>query len=279
MIESVAPANTPECESNQLIIDICHMNSSPLIYTPKPRPQARVRLLCFSYAGGSSGTYIPWLKNLPEEVELAVVQLPGRGVRMADSPYDNMDTLVKDVFIALSKLPTKPCVFFGHSMGARVAYELTLMLVRHRYTLPLHVIASASSAPCVPRKKKPIYALPDDEFIAEVAGLNGSSEEVLADREIMELLMPTLRADFKIVETYLNKSQYIIPTTVSVFSGKDDDLENHEIEPWLSLFSSNTGIHWVDGDHFFVDKNRDGTLTMLNKVIGEYLVDAECQSL
>jgi medium-chain acyl-[acyl-carrier-protein] hydrolase len=247
------------------------MINSSLIYIPKLKPKAALRLICFSYAGGSSATFMSWQHHLPTDVELAFVQLPGRGIRLSEAPYQTMTELVKSLFFALEKLPPKQFIFYGHSMGARVAYELTLMLHRFNYRLPIQFIASGSVAPCISRTTEYTYHLPDDEFIEKVRALNGSPEEVLKNDEIMQLLLPALRADFKIIETYCNNNQLIIPTEISVFAGEDEDIERSDLDAWFKLFMSNTGIHWIPGDHFFVEKNKLSVLKTLNGFIKDHI--------
>jgi medium-chain acyl-[acyl-carrier-protein] hydrolase len=243
--------------------------ASSLIFTPKPKPNALVRLVCFSYAGGSSATYITWHNDLDPNIELAVVQLPGRGAKLSEPPYQTMSEMVTALFLALEKLSNKPFIFYGHSMGARVAYELTLMLRRFRYRLPIHFIASGSIAPCVERTKEPTYHLPDNEFIMKVGELNGSPPEVLANKEIMQLILPALRADFKIIETYHNNSKCIIPTKVSVIAGDQENIEIADVEAWFALFEARTEIHWVNGCHFFVEKSKVDVLKIVNALIGQ----------
>jgi medium-chain acyl-[acyl-carrier-protein] hydrolase len=248
------------------------MINASLIYIPKIKPTAQIRLVCFSYAGGSAATYIPWQNDLDQTVELAVIQLPGRGMRLSTPPYQTMEELVQAIFLALDKNNPIPYVFFGHSMGARVAYELILMLYKSGHELPMHFIASGSAAPFIARTKENTYHLPDDEFIKKVGELNGSPKEILANWEIMQLLLPALRADFKIVETYCNKNQISIPTQISVFAGDKDDIDHADINGWFNLFESNTGIHWIPGDHFFVDKNRFKVLDTLNSLMKPHLL-------
>src|SRR6478609_5908946 len=132
------------------------MNKAPLIYFPRLNPLASIRLICFSYAGGNPATYISWLPLLPEYVELAVIQLPGRGARIFEQPYQTMSSIVNAVFAELGKLSPKPYLLFGHSMGARVAYEVLLLLWRFKFPLPVHFIASGSGAPCIAYPKERI---------------------------------------------------------------------------------------------------------------------------
>lgn len=249
------------------------MGSSSLIYIPKEKPNAAIRIICFPYAGGSSATYLPWVNLLPPDTELAVVQLPGRGARLAEPPYQTMHELVKNLLAAFEKLSQKPCIFFGHSMGARVAYELMLILWRFHYQLPLHFVASGSAAPFIPREEQ-TYHLPDDQFIEKICDLNGTPKEVLGNPELVQLVLPALRADFKIIETYCNESRLVIPTTVSVLVGdQDTEVNQEDAEGWLKLFETNKGKDSVSGDHFFIDKNRTDTINIVTSLIESHLLN------
>jgi len=248
--------------------------TTEIIYIPQRLPGAAIRLLCFSYAGGSAATYVPWLRYLNKNVELAVVQLPGRGARLSERPYETLSEMVKDIFIALNKLDNKPLILFGHSMGARVAYELLLLLYRFRYRLPVHFVASGSVAPCAEKPSESIYRLPDEEFIQKLKELNGSPAEVLANREIMQLMMPALRADFKIIENYCNKSRLKIPVGLSVLMGDEEDVDFADIEAWFGLFHCTTGINRISGGHFFIESNRPAVVSIVNDI-----VDANLKSL
>lgn len=243
----------------------------PLIFIPKIKPNASLRLICFSYAGGSSATYMSWQNDLNPEVELAVVQLPGRGVRFSEPPYKTMTEIVAALFIALKQLSNKPFILYGHSMGARVAYELTLMLARFHCNLPVHFIASGSPAPYIARTKEQTFHLPDNEFIAKVAALNGTPPDILANDEIIQLMLPALRADFEIIETYCNKSKFLISTKVSALAGNQEEIEVADIEAWFTLFEMHTQIYWISGDHFFVEKNKADVLKIVNNIIKEHL--------
>lgn len=248
------------------------MKAESIIYIPHEKPNAQLRLICFPYAGGSSLTYSPWIKNLHPDVELVLIQLPGRGMRFSEAPFESMDVMVKAIGMALNTLAAKPFIFFGHSMGARVAYELALQLFMHKQRLPSHIIVSGSPAPFIERKKELTHDLSDEDFIHHIRELKGTPEEVLENDELMQLLLPVLRADFKIVESYCSKCIQKIPTIVSVFAGKKDDIDLEDIESWLMLFELNTGLYWFDGDHFFVDELSAEVLLEINKIVENHLV-------
>ncbi|WP_045857560.1 thioesterase II family protein [Teredinibacter purpureus] len=238
------------------------MNRTSLIYTPKPLANARFRLLCFSYAGGNSATFLPWATLLPSTIELSVVQLPGRGVRYGEPCYNDLQSLTLDLFNAYKKLPHKDTIFFGHSMGARVAFELLIMLRRFQSSLPLHFIASASAAPTIPRETI-FHTLSDEDFIRQLGNISGAPKAALANPEIAELALPSLRADFKIIETSPSGYRGQMPMRLSILAGFDDRIRTEDLLAWQALFRSTTDINWINGGHFFVDAQRDETISVL----------------
>lgn len=246
------------------------MKDASIICIVKKKPKARLRLICFPYAGGSSSTFVHWESLLGPAIELAVVQLPGRGVRLLEEPYQTMSEIVQALFKAHTEMEPKLSVFYGHSMGARVAYDLILKLSQNGNELPIHFIASGSIAPSIRKTNNSIYYLPDKLFINGLRALGGSPEEVLSSDEMMEMLLPALRADFKIIETYVNENTKKIPTKISVFSGELDECDPSDLELWFDLFKYNTGIHRIKGGHFFIDTHRDSVITELLHIINNY---------
>lgn len=198
-----------------------------------------------------------------------MVTLPGRGNRLFEPAYADMHEIVVNLFGALQgDRSGLPYVFYGHSMGARVAYELMIYMDSKGYPLPIHYFASGSIAPTRTRKKKAIHQLPDDEFIRALGRMNSSSREVFANQELANLLLPSLRTDFKIVETYKCANPVRLECGISVFAGlRDNEANLANILPWHDLFTHNTGINWFEGNHFFVDSHRIGVTKEINDVL------------
>lgn len=243
------------------------MNTLELLHIPTPVPNAVLRLICFSYAGGSSATYLSWKNHLDSQVELVVCQLPGRGSRLFEEPYEDMQLLVNDLCIAMKALCDKPFIFFGHSLGSKLAYELCLVMQQQNLPLPVQFIASAASAPFYRRNREPIHALPDDEFIDSLAKLNGTLPQVLNNPEIMELYLPALRADFKIVENYINQNKTVLATQLTLFGGvRDVVVAPSELVGWKKLFEKTVSVEWFEGDHFFINQSYN-PLKCLNHIL------------
>lgn len=244
------------------------MNTTTLFATPTPNPEAQLRLVCFSYAGGSSATYLPWLKLLHPDVELVVCQLPGRGTRLFEDPYDHIEPLIQDLCAAIRPLSNIPLVFFGHSMGSKVAYELCLAMQEHNLPLPVHVIASAAAAPFHVRRQDPIHDLPEPAFITALEKLKGTPQQVLNNPELMALFLPALRADFKLVETYINTNRTIVPTRLTLMGGvMDETVSPSELADWNKLFTHTAKIRWFEGDHFYINHKTFAVLQQLNDIM------------
>lgn len=234
----------------------------------RPAGASRLRLFCFSYAGGSASAYRQWPAALPSSVEVAAVQLPGRERRMSEKPFLRMEALVTELAQALAPLltPSEPFAFFGHSMGAKVAFELTRRLRREGKPLPRLLLVSGSRAPHMPTDKPPIHALPEDEMIEELEDLGGTPKEVLANEELMRLLLPLLRADFELNETYEHIAGEPLDVPVAAYGGVDDeDCPPDSIEGWKELTDGPFVRRMFDGGHFFLHEVPDAVTTAVRE--------------
>lgn len=240
---------------------------------PRPAPAARLRLFCLPYAGGGATTYSGWHALLPPWVELIAVQPPGRGQRIAERPCDSMDELVDGLLPHILPLLDRPYVLFGHSLGSRVAFELMRRLDALQLPLPERFVASGSRAPHIVRDDKPLRDLPYDEFVRELRELNGTPEAILQNAELMELLVPLLRADFGISETYSAAPGKRLACKVHVFGGHGDrDVTPQDLASWQEHFVDRIAVQMYDGDHFFVEKQADQVVRNLNAVLRETLL-------
>ncbi len=169
----------------------------------QPRPQARLRLFCFPYAGGAASLYRTWPQHLPPTIELCAVQLPGRENRIRESPYTNLVDLVAALLPNLLPVLDKPFALFGHSMGALIAYEVARQLQQHRQ-IPTHLLVSGRRAPVLPEPEALPHTLPSDEaFLRELHRRYHNIPTVLFEEtELRALFVPLLRADLTLVETY-----------------------------------------------------------------------------
>lgn len=238
----------------------------------KKKPHAEIKLFCFPYAGGNSSTYKPWADHLPVNIELIIIQPPGRENRLFHPIYHDMNALVSAIVKVILPHLNKPYIFLGHSLGALVAFEVLNKLQKLGYTLPIHFIASGCRAPNKRHEKEGIHHLPDSEFIAELELLNGTPKAILENNELMKLFLPLLRVDFKIAYSYCFTGKVTFDCPISVFGGKDDkEVELSTLKNWSDFFVKNANVHILNGNHFFIDNNMPSVLQKLKLIFNQHL--------
>jgi medium-chain acyl-[acyl-carrier-protein] hydrolase len=211
-----------------------------------------MRLFCFPYAGGSASIYRTWQESFPSTIEVCSVELPGRGKRLAEKPFSNLAKLVEVAAQALLPFFDVPFAFFGHSMGALIGYELAQLIRSEREIAPRNLFVSGHGAPHLPGTHV-TYNLPEDEFIVQLRHLNGTPEEVLEHPELMKLLIPLLRADFEVVETYVAAQYQPLECPITCFGGiNDTEVPRENLEAWSEHTTMAFSLHMFPGDHFFL---------------------------
>lgn len=235
--------------------------SNEWIAIPRPAISPRVRLLCFPHGGGNAHTFYPWSGILPKDVEVCAVQLPGRGLRLHEAPPTGIEQVIEPLWEALQPLRDTPIAFFGHSLGASVAFEFAHLLQSRNVPL-VHLFVSGASAPQLPSREAPICHLPDREFIAEVRQrYEGLPEKILRDDEMVAMFLPALRADFAMAETYRNDDGPLLKYPISALGGhQDGGVTVYELAAWRERTGGAFGLRMFPGGHFFVDSARESVL-------------------
>lgn len=226
----------------------------------KPKPQARLRLYCLPYAGGSASIFRAWQESLPGDIDVCPIQYPGRENRFREHPHKDVLALVHALGQALAPSLDRPYALFGHSMGGLVGFELARWLAG-RFTGPAHLFVSGTRAPNRADPFLPIHNLPDDQFVQALRGLNGTPETVLQNPEQMELFSPVLRADFEAVETYTYVPGAPLACPISAFGGSHDPkVSQEDLVAWEQQTRERFRWRIIPGDHFFVNTARQSVL-------------------
>jgi medium-chain acyl-[acyl-carrier-protein] hydrolase len=237
----------------------------------KPRPRAKVRLFCFPYAGGGASIYRAWPDALPH-LDVCALQPPGRETRMREAPFTRLDPFVDSAVEAILPLLDQPFAFFGYSLGAYVAFEAARRLRARGAAMPVRLFLAACPAPQVARRKPPIHALPEAELIQEIKSYAGTPAEVLEHEELMALLLPLLRADFGVFETYSSRAEAPLDVPLSILGGlTDEDATRADLEAWREHTTKAFVLRMFPGNHFFINTERTRLLTSVLQDLGPLL--------
>lgn len=225
------------------------------------REQARLRLVCFPHAGGSASFFRSWGLYLPDSVELAAVCYPGREDRICDPLPERMEDLAVPLAAACACLPDLPTVFFGHSMGASVAYETALRLERGYGTGLAALCVSGRSAPGGERHRE---SLPEDdsELGRELIRIGGTEVAALVNSELRELVLPVIRADFRLIGRYDARAsasaQPVSAPIVAHYGIADEDLDERSVGAWAALTRASFTLRAMPGGHFYLSDDTAG---------------------
>lgn len=235
------------------------MHNDPYRWIAHRRPSVveRPRLFCFPYAGGGASAYRGWADLVGHLVEVCPVELPGRETRLREPPFTQFAPMILSVLQGLVPLMDRPFAFFGHSMGALIAFELAHRLRHLDMPEPIGLLLSGAVAPQVRPPKRLVHTLANDEFIDELRRLNGTPEMVLQNVELMEILLPLLRSDFAVDETYEYRPQPPLGCPLTVFGGRQDfEISSEGLQAWRQHSRGPFEVHMLDGDHFFLHTAR-----------------------
>jgi surfactin synthase thioesterase subunit len=226
-----------------------------------------LRLFCLHHAGAGASTYRDWQGLVGNQIEVVPVQLPGRETRFAEPAERSIRRLSRQLTtLVLERAAGAPFAFFGHSMGALLAYDLT----RELETVgrpPAHLVVSAHSAPHV-RDARAVHTFPDDEFLAYVLKLEGTPSDVRNDPALLEVILPVLRADFTACETYEHEAGCPLAVPVTVFGGdRDPSVNSSQLRRWAELTTAPTTVELFPGGHFYLAAHRDRMLASLLRAL------------
>lgn len=225
----------------------------------------RSRLVCFPFAGGSTYTYQSWIRWLPPDVDVVGVELPGRGPRIAVSPVTRYPELLNQLLPELSAiLDGVPTVFFGHSMGALLAYGTAVRLVDQQQ-LPQSLVLSSCAPPHL-RATACSSSMDDDSLIQWLRRMEGTPGEILTSSEALSMVLPVLRADLQLMESYPDGSGSVLPCPILAIGGTEDpSVSMANLQAWEQYTSASFQMENVPGGHFYFR----GRESRLGEILGQ----------
>ncbi|KUN81012.1 oleoyl-ACP hydrolase [Streptomyces bungoensis] len=239
-----------------------------------PAPEAAHRLVCFPHAGGSASYYHPVSAALSPRVDVVAVQYPGRQDRRNEPLIDDVGTLADQVHHALRGWDDRPLTFFGHSMGALVGFEVARRFEREGRG-PVRLFASGRRAPSRHRDDN-VHRRTDDGIIAEVRAMSGTDDRLLGDDELIRMILPALRGDYRAVETYRCEPGATVDCPVTALVGDSDPKTTvDEARDWQQHTTAEFDLHVLPGGHFYLNSRAAEVL----KLLGEHFAARPAQRL
>jgi medium-chain acyl-[acyl-carrier-protein] hydrolase len=231
----------------------------------EPRPQARINLFCFPHAGSGAAAYRPWLTAMPPEIEMRILQLPGREARLREQPFTRMDALLEVLSPAIELHLNRPYILFGHSMGALIAFELARALRQRGVPAPLALVVSGRRAPQLPDPEPPLHPLADGAFVgAMVRRYNGIPRVILEDIDLLRLFLPTLRADLELIETCQYRDEAPLAYPIIAMGGETDGRATvSDLSAWQVQTNHPLSVHQFPGGHFYLQAERDALIAAM----------------
>lgn len=225
------------------------------------------KLVCFPYAGGSASFYTSWMKKFAPDIEVCAVQLPGREELFRERSYLSMQTAVSHIAELLRKHVDEHTVFFGHSMGAKIAYETALSLEKEGKPIKC-LIASGSGAPSLPPSRI-VHNLPDEEIVKELRRLAGTPGELMENEDLLKYFLPMIRADFTMDETYRpKKKKEELSCSLCVFGGDEDEDAGEEIlSGWEEYTRGEFKLKMFRGNHFYLKEAGEEFYEAIREVV------------
>ncbi|MED7952021.1 alpha/beta fold hydrolase [Streptomyces sp. BE20] len=228
-----------------------------------PVDAAPARVVIFPHAGGSAGYFLEWSAALSPYADVLAVQYPGRQNRFGEPAVDSLAVLADRAYQALLGWADRPLTLFGHSMGASVAFEVARRFERDGVAGPVRLCVSGSRAPSVPRDST-VHLLDDDGLLAEVGRLGGTDERVLADPEVRELILPSLRGDYTAIETYCAAPDATVSLPVTALTGDADPRATlDQVRGWAAHTTGGFDLNVFPGGHFYLADQRAAVVEVL----------------
>ncbi|MFE5581449.1 thioesterase II family protein [Kitasatospora sp. NPDC056531] len=228
-----------------------------------PAPQAPSRLVCFPHAGGSASFYFPVSAQLSPGTDVIALQYPGRQDRRLEPCIEDIHQLADELHPVLRTLADRPLTFFGHSMGAVIAFEVARRLERDGEG-PVHLFASGRRAPSRYRDED-VHERDDEGILAEIRAMSGTDSQVFASEEIVRMVLPALRSDYKAVETYRSEPGSVLRCPITALTGDNDPKTSiEEARAWQEHTSGVFDLQVFQGGHFYLSSRPGEVMKVLS---------------
>jgi surfactin synthase thioesterase subunit len=211
-----------------------------------------ITLFCLPFSGGNIYSYRKLETCLADFIKPVPLELPGHGRRLREPLLSNVHEMVDDIFRQIEASLTSPYAIYGHSMGTVTGYLLAHKIVNEQKPLPLHLFFSGHGTPAVRFQEEPIHLLPDDQFVQKVLKYGGIPKEVAAEKDLMALFIPIMKADFRALHEYTYQEAELLHIPLTAIIGTDEGISDEDVLAWQEVTSQDITIKKYTGDHFFI---------------------------
>ncbi|HEV7881033.1 thioesterase II family protein [Bradyrhizobium sp.] len=228
--------------------------------------EAAFKLICFHHGGGGASSFNGWYRLLPPSIDMFRVQLPGREDRLEEGLIGNIDGVLRGLVPQLAPLLDGPTVFYGHSLGAIVAFEAVRRVRRDGHRLPEALFVSGRRAPHLPLSHAPFGLAIEDDLIGYLASMGGMPDALLKRAHWRNQLFPIVREDLNISDLYVYRQEAPLPCPITFFAGGSDPwVKPAERQDWQVHTASKFRLIELAGGHFF---SREEQAIIVAEIIG-----------
>lgn len=237
----------------------------------------KIKLFCLPYAGGSAQTiYNKWSDLLGPNIELYPIELAGRGARINERLYANIEEAIDDVLKKVKdEIVDSNYAFFGHSMGSILTYKVLQKIDDLQLRPPIHAFFSGRRAPHMPSRREKLFSKMNElEIENEILKLGGTPPEFFKYPELKNIFIPIIKSDFKIADTMIEKSEITsFNFDISILIGKDEDISISETTEWMRHTTKNFSVDYFDGGHFFLLDQQEAVINTITSKLVEQNVE------
>jgi pyochelin biosynthesis protein PchC len=227
-------------------------------------PNTRVTLVCFPHAGGSASFFYPVSDAMQSTMQVVALQYPGRQDRREERPLTTIAELADESFAALRPLMDRPLAFFGHSMGATVAFEVAVRMKRELAGAPVTLFASGRRAPSRHRVET-VHQLDDEGIVTELKKLSGTDARILGDLEVLRMILPAIRSDYTAAETYRYLPGPTLDCPIVALTGESDPkVTLEEAQAWADHTTGGFELRTFGGGHFYLAQHQREVINLIS---------------
>lgn len=231
----------------------------------------KIKLFCFPYAGGGSSEYYKW-SQYNTDISICPILLPGRERRIHEKPFENMNDLVDAIYHELRTYFNEECVFLGHSMGAQIAYKLAAKCQDNGILGPRFIVVSGRKPPHLFQEEHQYHKMSDKDFIERLQAYGGTHQAFFNNKDLVELYLPTLRADFKMLETYADVLHPKLQIPIYALGGEQDfELPEEKLTEWEAFTTKEFQKYMFLGGHFFIRQHTEEIMKMISEKIIKHI--------